>query len=820
MDDVHRGRLVRVVGVLLAVLMPTVALAAPPEIVETLDTRPDRGNVKDEAFVTGPCCGIGGMNNGDLEVSFWNQPAEMTFSLAKNDVWDRRYFGDRKRVITLDDIRRVCFNGGPVGPDGEVSLPSYNLNFADSPQTLAVAYDFPCPKPVGQVIVRCPDVAGHDQYTAGNSRGGMLVAKAAKGQARAALWSLLHKTRNLMVVRGEYSGLTRPIQIQLYRHQDTTPQGTSIFALAHLGGQTGYDYSQDPDNGPLPPPQAGTDGRVFWIRQAFPAEKTFSKGFQCVLAAAIDGAAYEVKAADNVKDAGAKMIIHPVDPETLRKDVVNWNKEVRLESERMNGASSGSLATATLAGPAPSFALYVAAVTTRDAADPLVAAKEMLAQALRDGAPKIEQNNAAVTKEATRAWRLSRLPHETARTCSFADATCWHGDYHFNEASYLAEIIAGQTETVEQFLKMYEEMLPAMQRNAREVYHCNGLCFPLVHYPIKHDRVVYVSVTWEQGMENTAFMLQPFWQMYQYGQDKEFLRKRAYPMMREGARFYADYVKKGDDGYYHVIPTVSQEHWGLTESFRLNRDSVGALSFTKYQLKACIRASEILGVDVAERQRWREIVAHLAPYPTLKTKDGPVFCDVRDASRLLPYNITANLIMVLWAEDISLDSPRELLETARRSLRAIPDRVHNCRPSYLEQIALTLGVPEKPTLTPIGRVLSWPGRIHLYAGVPKGTSLKNSFDGLLAIGGFEVSAVHAGTEIRGVRIKSRIGGVCRVKSPWYPNEVKVFNLANDQVVKYSMDADTIVFDTQSGNTYALLSGPELARGGPRSRIKN
>jgi hypothetical protein len=101
-----------------------------------------------------------------------------------------------------------------------------------------------------------------------------------------------------------------------------------------------------------------------------------------------------------------------------------------------------------------------------------------------------------------------------------------------------------------------------------------------------------------------------------------------------------------------------------------------------------------------------------------------------------------------------------------------------------------------------------PGRIHLYAGVPKGTSLNNSFDGLLAVGGFEVSAAHAGTEIRGVRVKSRVGGVCRVKSPWYPKEVEVLNSTNNQVIKHSMDADTIIFETQAGNTYALLTRPQ------------
>jgi len=310
-------------------------------------------------------------------------------------------------------------------------------------------------------------------------------------------------------------------------------------------------------------------------------------------------------------------------------------------------------------------------------------------------------------------------------------------------------------------------------------------------------------------------MLQPFWHIFQYTQDKEFLSKRAYPMMREGALFYADYVKKGDDGCYHVVPTTSQEHWGFTPKFRLNRDSVGALSFVKYHLKACIQAAEILSVDTDKREEWREIVEHLAPYPTLTTDQGPVFCDVRDAPRLLNYNNTANLIMVLWAEDISLDSPPKLLEMARRSYRAIPDKERSVRKGYLRQIRLYLGMSEKLDLSPQGRVLSWPGRIHLYAGVPKGRAVNDQFSGLLAIGAFEVSAAHVGKNIRRVQIKSRVGGPCRVKNPWQPEDVLVMEGNSREIVNHHMDGDTIVFDTQPGRTYSLLSPAErhLARGG-------
>jgi hypothetical protein len=783
--------------VALAVLAGAAA-AEPPPMLRELDVRPDRGNVAACAYITGPATGIRRFYNEDLEISFWRGPSPFVFSVAKNDVWDRRYFGDDKRAITIDDVRRVCLEG-KIGRQSDLGLPN-------APQALYLAYDFPCPKPVGQVLVRCPDLEGAE-WRAGEAANDALVARAEKGETRGWLWAWLHRTRNVFVVQGEYAGLSRPLTVELFRHQDTTPQGTSVDAMAHYKGDAGYDYSTDPNNGALPHPEAGADGRFFWVRQRFPAEKTFPQGFEYVMMAALDGPAYATQAQPSVTGAGEPFTVHPITDEQYGR-LAGYQQELRIAAQRVNESPSGSLASATLKPPGASFRLYVAVVTTRDADDPLAAAKKALTSALKEGAEALATESGSATDEQVRKWRNSRVMHYNATSCTYADSTPWHGDYHWNEGQFTDTIVAGGADTLDQRLLLFEEMLPALQRNAREVYHCSGLAFSLVHYPIRADRVVYSNVTWEWGLENTALMLQPFWQVFQYTQDREFLRKRAYPMMREGARFYADYVTRGEDGYYHVIPTVSQEHWGFTPGFELNRDSVGALSFIKYHLKACVEASETLGVDAEERAKWREIAEHLAPYPTLDTPEGPVFCDVRDAPRLLNYNITANLVMVLWAEDISMDSDPALLEIARRSYEALPDKEHSMRPGYLNQIRLFLGILDKPYLTPQGRVLSWPGPIHLYAGVPEGASVNDSFAGYLAVGGFEVSAAHAGAEVRGMRIKSIAGKTCRLKNPW-PGEMKVVRLPTREPVPHRMEGDTVVFDTQPDTTYRLFGGTEL-----------
>ena len=221
--------------------LPTVA-ADLPTTLRDLDTRPDRGNVAGSAYLTGPAYEIKRFYNEDLEISFWKGPSPFVFSLAKNDVWDRRYFGDAKQPITLEEVHRACFEG-PLGRQSDLGLPN-------RPHALYLAYDFPCPKPVGQLRLRSRDLE-RAEWKAGEDSEGRLVVEATAGPAKGAFLAWLHRTRNLLVIEGEFAGLTQPITVELFRHRDTAPERTSVDALSHYGGKTGYDYSADPDNGQI-----------------------------------------------------------------------------------------------------------------------------------------------------------------------------------------------------------------------------------------------------------------------------------------------------------------------------------------------------------------------------------------------------------------------------------------------------------------------------------------------------------------------------------------------------------------------------------------
>ncbi|HUA58613.1 MAG TPA: DUF5703 domain-containing protein [Verrucomicrobiae bacterium] len=120
----------------------------------------------------------------------------------------------------------------------------------------------------------------------------------------------------------------------------------------------------------------------------------------------------------------------------------------------------------------------------------------------------------------------------------------------------------------------------------------------------------YGAVTHNFG--TTAKVAYLYWRRYEYTLDREWLRSRAYPMLKAAAEFYRNHpnVKPGDDGLYHI-------HWANSnESVYGARDTDEDLSAMRGVFAAAARAAQILGVDVDIQTQWQGFLSKLAPLPT------------------------------------------------------------------------------------------------------------------------------------------------------------------------------------------------------------
>jgi alpha-L-fucosidase 2 len=177
----------------------------------------------------------------------------------------------------------------------------------------------------------------------------------------------------------------------------------------------------------------------------------------------------------------------------------------------------------------------------------------------------------------------------------------WNSDYHLNiniQMNYWPAEVTNLAEMHQPLFDYLESLRESGRRTARVHYGARGF---VAHHisdifgfttPGDHPR----AGLWPTG---AAWMAQHLWEHYQFGRDKAFLA-RAYPVMKESAEFFLDYLVEDPQGRLVSGPSVSPEN-----RYRLPNGNVGYLSMgpsMDHQIirglfEECIRASEILGVD-------------------------------------------------------------------------------------------------------------------------------------------------------------------------------------------------------------------------------
>jgi len=718
----------------------------------------------------------------------WGPNNRITFNVGKADVWDRRYYGYKEPVITLAEIKERV----KTARVSDKGYRAYN------------AYSFPGPKPVGQLIIGLPGAEAEWVVEGQGAGPGVLTLTAIRGDQRLDLRVYVHAARNLIVFEGNAHERLEGLWLRLYRHRDTTVLGTVYFTKYPADF---YDYSQDEGNGPMDPPTTGHEDGFGWLTQAFPAERTFPDGFQYTLAALTSVPGVRLESVEGRRGLGT--------PANSAKEREREEPYWRIPHYAPINEATGAATTLHLPPLEGQFQILATVVTSTDTTDTLTLARSRLQKARAESPTE----RFAAHQEAMNDPRYPYITWQRGgyygdvplcRSLGYSSIYCykdmspWHGDFHFDERHYehLRYFVSNQIGQVAPYFDMLEKLLPAGQKNARDVYDLPGCMFGLIHVPIRTDSIIHCNVIWEQIMEMTALTIKPFWEHYLYTGDEEFLRERSYSLLRESARFYAAYVTLEEDGYYHVFPTVSPEHWGITKNFERNKDSLSALTMIKYHLHAAAQAAEILGQNEEEREMWEHISRNMAPYPIYETPDGPIFVDVRGAPPR-EYNIPVPLTAIWWGDDITLESPPEVLAIARRTIEQIeaPGRMYNVNLSRC-LLGDSPGTGVENLLQSRGgwdMVKKRGGWIRVFPSVPD--NYTGSFQNYLAIGAFEVSAACQGGTVTELSIRSRVGNACQLINPWPDQTVVVKEAESGEAARLA--GEHIRFPTRAGHTYLI-----------------
>ena len=240
----------------------------------------------------------------------------------------------------------------------------------------------------------------------------------------------------------------------------------------------------------------------------------------------------------------------------------------------------------------------------------------------------------------------------------------WGSKYTTNintEMNYWPAEVTNLSECHEPLFKMVEECAETGSRVAREHYGAEGW---VLHHntdlwrgtaPINHSN----HGMWVGG---SGWLSHHLWEHYLFTKDLDFLRERAYPIMKGAATFYVQYlVEDPVTGWLISTPSNSPENGGLVAGPTMDHQIIRSL------FHATIEAARLLDSDTEFAGLLQEQVGRIAPNQIGQYGQLQEWLeDVDDPEN--KHRHIAHLWGMHPGKDLNWLSSPELMEAARQSL--------------------------------------------------------------------------------------------------------------------------------------------------------
>lgn len=194
----------------------------------------------------------------------------------------------------------------------------------------------------------------------------------------------------------------------------------------------------------------------------------------------------------------------------------------------------------------------------------------------------------------------------------------WNGGFVWDSNINLAISAASMSnlpECAESYCRYVEHLLPGWRLNACNYLGCRG--FLVAHYNdpengyLTHFGRSFPWMCWPGG---AGWNIRPFYEYAMLTGDERMLRERVYPLYREMACFYADFLVKGADSLYHIVPSVSPENAVRGTQTWLSSDATMDVAVAREVFSLLLQMGERFGMPRAEADRWRAYLTRLPDY--------------------------------------------------------------------------------------------------------------------------------------------------------------------------------------------------------------
>jgi alpha-L-fucosidase 2 len=200
-----------------------------------------------------------------------------------------------------------------------------------------------------------------------------------------------------------------------------------------------------------------------------------------------------------------------------------------------------------------------------------------------------------------------------------ASSMGWTDDFHLDintQQNYWPAEVCNLSECQTPLFALIDGMRVAGRTTAREMYNAPGWVVHTVTNPWGYTAPG--GIGWGIFVTAGIWIALQMWDHYTFNADVEFLRTRAYPVLRDAALFFLDYmVAEPKHGWLVTGPSDSPENWYKTPSGGRAAESMGNTIdrvFVHALYTMCIAASKTLSIDDDLRQRLESARAKLPPF--------------------------------------------------------------------------------------------------------------------------------------------------------------------------------------------------------------
>ena len=196
----------------------------------------------------------------------------------------------------------------------------------------------------------------------------------------------------------------------------------------------------------------------------------------------------------------------------------------------------------------------------------------------------------------------------------------WCSAYTINintEMNYWPAELTGLSECAEPLFTMIGEVAESGAKTARDMYGLNGW---MAHHNVSIWRETYPndnSVSASYWPMAGGWLTSHLWEHWLFTGDEQFLREKAYPLMKGAAEFYKGWLIEDEDGYLVTPMSTTPENVYVLDNGKtcaIDQGTTMDMSIIRENFTRVVEAARHLGVDKEFADEIEAMTARLLPF--------------------------------------------------------------------------------------------------------------------------------------------------------------------------------------------------------------